>query len=402
MTVKITIDCMGGDFGPSVTVPAAVDFIRQQDGVELILVGLEVPIRAQLAKCKALDLPGLSVVAASEVVASDDPVEVALRRKKDSSMRVALNLIKEGRAQACVSAGNTGALMAVSRYVLKTLAGIERPALATVMPNINGFTTVLDLGANVDCEPQHLLQFAEMGHALVAAVEGKERPTIGLLNIGEEVIKGNDVIKRAGELLRASTLNFYGNVEGNDIYKGTTDVVVCDGFVGNVALKTSEGLAQMLSRIIKEEFGRSIFTKLLAVIAWPVLSQVRKRVDPRRYSGAALLGLRGIVIKSHGAADAYAFGWAIKRGYDAVRNGVQQRLERALEENIDPLGVRAGGAVAAGASASATAASATPVTSAESGSGTDVDLPPNAAAAAQSVSAPAQPAVANATLSAKA
>lgn len=393
---------MGGDFGPSVTVPAAVDFIRQQDGVELILVGLEVPIRAQLAKCKALDLPGLSVVAASEVVASDDPVEVALRRKKDSSMRVALNLIKEGRAQACVSAGNTGALMAVSRYVLKTLAGIERPALATVMPNINGFTTVLDLGANVDCEPQHLLQFAEMGHALVAAVEGKERPTIGLLNIGEEVIKGNDVIKRAGELLRASTLNFYGNVEGNDIYKGTTDVVVCDGFVGNVALKTSEGLAQMLSRIIKEEFGRSIFTKLLAVIAWPVLSQVRKRVDPRRYSGAALLGLRGIVIKSHGAADAYAFGWAIKRGYDAVRNGVQQRLERALEENIDPLGVRAGGAVAAGASASATAASATPVTSAESGSGTDVDLPPNAAAAAQSVSAPAQPAVANATLSAKA
>jgi len=391
MTVKITIDCMGGDFGPSVTVPAAVDFIRQQDGVELILVGLEAPIRAQLAKCKALDLPGLSVVAASEVVASDDPVEVALRRKKDSSMRVALNLIKEGRAQACVSAGNTGALMAVSRYVLKTLSGIERPALATVMPNINGFTTVLDLGANVDCEPQHLLQFAEMGHALVAAVEGKERPTIGLLDIGEEVIKGNDVIKRAGELLRASTLNFYGNVEGNDIYKGTTDVVVCDGFVGNVALKTSEGLAQMLSRIIKEEFGRSIFTKLLAVIAWPVLSQVRKRVDPRRYSGAALLGLRGIVIKSHGAADAYAFGWAIKRGYDAVRNGVQQRLERALEENTDPLGVRA-----AGASVPMAAAAVGPV------SGSDAEVPPNAAVATPSPLATAQPAVANATLSAKA
>ena len=338
MTVKITIDCMGGDHGPSVTVPAAVDFIRNQEDVELILVGLEAPIRAQLAKCKALDLERLSVVAATEIVAMDDSVEVALRRKKDSSMRVALNLVKEGRAQACVSAGNTGALMAVSRYVLKTLAGIERPALATVMPNEKGYTTVLDLGANVDCEPQHLLQFAEMGHALVSAVEGKERPTIGLLNIGEEVIKGNDVIKRAGELLRASTLNFYGNVEGNDIFKGTTDVVVCDGFVGNVALKSSEGVAQMLSKIIKEEFGRSAFTKLIAVLAWPVLSRLRSRVDHRRYSGAALLGLRGIVIKSHGSADAYAFGWAIKRGYDAVKNGVQERLARALEENTDALG----------------------------------------------------------------
>jgi len=338
MTVKITIDCMGGDHGPSVTVPAAVSFLREHDDVELILVGLEAPIQAQLAKCQALQMPRLSVVVATEIVLSDDSVEVALRRKRNSSMRVALNLIKEGRAQACVSAGNTGALMAVSRYVLKTLTGIERPALATVMPNVKGFTTVLDLGANVDCEPQHLLQFAEMGHALVAATEGKERPTIGLLNIGEEVIKGNDVIKRAGELLRASTLNFYGNVEGNDIFKGTTDVVVCDGFVGNVALKASEGLAQMLSTIIKEEFSRSVFTKVLAVVAWPVLSRVRRRVDHRRYSGAALLGLRGIVIKSHGSADAYAFGWALKRGYDAVKNGVQERLEKALEENTDPLG----------------------------------------------------------------
>jgi len=341
MTVKITIDCMGGDFGPSVTVPAAVEFARDHDDVELILVGQEAAVQAQLAKCKAVGAPRLRVVNATEVVSSDDPVEVALRRKKDSSMRVALNLVKEGQAQACVSAGNTGALMAVSRYVLKTLAGIERPALATLMPNEKGFTTVLDLGANVDCEPQHLLQFAEMGHALVSATENKDRPTVGLLNIGEEVIKGNDVIKRAGELLRASTLNFYGNVEGNDIFKGTTDIVVCDGFVGNVALKTSEGLAQMLSRIIKEEFSRSIFTKLLALLAWPVLSQVRKRVDHRRYSGAALLGLRGIVIKSHGSADAYAFGWALKRGYDAVKNGVQSRLEKALEENVDPLGLQA-------------------------------------------------------------
>jgi glycerol-3-phosphate acyltransferase PlsX len=319
------------------TVPAAVSFVRSHPDAELILVGLEDPIRAQLKKCHALNLPALSVVAATEVVAMDDSVEVALRKKKDSSMRVALNLVKEGRAQACISAGNTGALMAVSRYVLKTLTGIERPAIAFAMPNQRGYTTMLDLGANVDCEPQHLLQFAEMGHALVSAIEGKERPTIGLLNIGEEVIKGNETIKRAGELLRASTLNFHGNVEGNDIYKGTTDVIVCDGFVGNVALKTSEGLAQMLSGIIKEEFGRSLLTKLMAVLALPVLTRFRRRVDYRQYNGAALLGLRNLVIKSHGSADAYAFEWAIKRGYDAVKNGVLERLTRSLEENADPL-----------------------------------------------------------------
>jgi len=246
MTVKLTIDCMGGDHGPSVTVPAAVKFVRAHPDAHLMLVGIESAIRAQLKKLKALDDPALSIVPATEVVAMDDPVEVALRKKKDSSMRVALNHVKDGEAQACISAGNTGALMAVSRYVLKTLPGIERPAIAFSLPNPTGYTMMLDLGANVDCEPQHLLQFAEMGHALVAALEGKDRPTIGLLNIGEEVIKGNETIKRAGELLRASTLNFRGNVEGNDIYKGTVDVIVCDGFVGNVALKTSEGLAQML------------------------------------------------------------------------------------------------------------------------------------------------------------
>lgn len=333
MTVQITIDCMGGDHGPSVTVPAAINFIRRHDDAELILVGVEGTITSLLSRLKAGDQPRIRVVGASEVVTMDDSIEVALRRKKDSSMRVALNLVKEGQASACVCAGNTGALVAVSRYVLKTLPGIERPALATVMPNEHGFTTMLDLGANVDCEPQHLLQFAEMGHALVSAIEGKERPTIGLLNIGEEVLKGNEVIRRAGELLRASTLNFYGNVEGNDIYKGTTDIVVCDGFVGNVALKTSEGLAQMLVKMIKEEFGRSWASKLAALLAWPVLSRLKKRVDHRRYSGAALLGLRGLVIKSHGSADAYAFEYAIQRGYDAVKNGVQQRLAQALEDN---------------------------------------------------------------------
>ncbi|WP_114810267.1 phosphate acyltransferase PlsX [Paraburkholderia kururiensis] len=337
MTVKLTIDCMGGDHGPSVTVPAAVHFVRAHPDAHLMLVGVETAIRAQLKKLKALDDPALSVVAATEVVAMDDPVEVALRKKKDSSMRVALNRVKDGEAQACISAGNTGALMAVSRYVLKTLPGIERPAIAFAMPNPHGYTTMLDLGANVDCGPQHLLQFAEMGHALVSALEGKERPSIALLNIGEEVIKGNETIKRAGELLRASTLNFRGNVEGNDIYKGTVDVIVCDGFVGNVALKTSEGLAQILADIIKEEFGRSWLTKLMALAALPVLSRFKKRVDYRQYNGAALLGLRSLVIKSHGSADAYAFEWAIKRGYDAVKNGVVERLARAMEENAAPL-----------------------------------------------------------------
>src|ERR1700712_4176068 len=333
MTVKITIDCMGGDHGPSVTVPAAVSFVRSHPDAHLLLVGIESAIRAQLKKCKAVDETRLTVVPATEVVEMDDSVEVALRRKKDSSMRVALNLVKEGQAQTCISAGNTGALMAVSRYVLKTLPGIERPAIAFAMPSQKGFTTVLDLGANVDCEPQHLLQFAEMGHALVAAIGNKERPTIGLLNIGEEVIKGNETIKRAGELLRASTLNFYGNVEGNDIYKGTTDVVVCDGFVGNVALKTSEGLAQMLTGMIREEFSRTFASKLMAIVALPVLKRFKRRVDPAQYNGAALLGLRGLVIKSHGSAEAYGFEWAIKRGYDAVKNGVLDRLVRAMEEN---------------------------------------------------------------------
>lgn len=334
MTVRMTIDCMGGDHGPAVTVPAAVKFVTRTDDVELVLVGQEAPIRAHLARLRAQSHPRVSVAHASEVVAMDDSVEVALRKKKDSSMRVALNLIKDGHAQACVSAGNTGALMAVSRYVLKTLPGIERPAIATLLPNrTGGYTTMLDLGANVDCEPTHLLQFAEMGHALVSAVGGKERPSIGLLNIGEEVIKGNDVIKRAGELLRASTLNFYGNVEGNDIFKGTTDIVVCDGFVGNVALKTSEGVAQMLVDIIREEFGRSPLTKLMALVASPVLRRFKQRVDHRQYNGAALLGLRNLVIKSHGSADAYGFEWAIKRGYDAVRNGVQEHLAHAMEAN---------------------------------------------------------------------
>ncbi|WP_043347896.1 phosphate acyltransferase PlsX [Cupriavidus basilensis] len=331
MTIKLAIDCMGGDHGVCVTVPAAISFLSSHSDAEVVLVGLRDSIEPQLRKLHALDHPRVRIVTASEVITMDDPVEVALRRKKDSSMRVAVTQVKEGLAGACISAGNTGALMAVSRYVLKTLEGIERPAIATTIPNEQGWgTTVLDLGANADCEPEHLLQFARMAEAMVAVVDHKERPSVGLLNIGEEVIKGNDVVKRAGELLRASELNFYGNVEGNDIFKGTTDIVVCDGFVGNVALKSSEGLAKMIANMIKEEFTRSWFTKLLAVLALPVLKRLSRRLDPARYNGASLLGLRGLVVKSHGSADAHAFEWAIKRGYDAARNGVIERTIQAF------------------------------------------------------------------------
>ncbi|MBX3612075.1 MAG: phosphate acyltransferase PlsX [Burkholderiaceae bacterium] len=331
MTVRIAIDCMGGDHGLSVTVPAALDFLKQVDDARLLLVGQKDAIDQALAKSRTVDSTRIEVRHASEVVAMDDPPATALRSKRDSSMRVAIELVKSGDADACVSAGNTGALMAISRFVLKMQPGIDRPAIATQLPNqTGGTTTMLDLGANVDCEPRHLLQFAVMGAALVTALEGKERPTVGLLNIGEEVIKGNDTVKQAGELLRESTLDFRGNVEGNDIYEGTTDVVVCDGFVGNIALKTSEGLARMLGGFIREEYKRHVFTRLMALLSLPVLMRFRKRLDHRRYNGASLVGLRGVVIKSHGSADAYAFEFALRRAYDAVRNGLVQRIEQAL------------------------------------------------------------------------
>ncbi len=337
MTVRIAIDCMGGDHGLPVTVPAALHFLKQVPDVRLLLVGQRESIEQALAKSPAVDPARVEVRHASEVIAMDDSPAVALRSKRDSSMRVAIELVRNAEADACVSAGNTGALMAISRFVLKMQPGIDRPAIATQLPNRSGgTTTMLDLGANVDCEAQHLLQFAAMGSALVSVLEGKERPTVGLLNIGEESIKGNETVKQAAELLRASTLNFHGNVEGNDIYDGTTDVVVCDGFVGNVALKTSEGLARMLGDFIREEYKRHVFTRLMALLSFPVLMRFRKRLDHRRYNGASLVGLRGVVIKSHGSADAYAFEFALRRAYDAVRNGLVQRIEQALTRIQSP------------------------------------------------------------------
>lgn len=333
---------MGGDFGLPVTIPAAIDFVGKYPDVELLLVGVPGDIEKALSSAAPALRARLSVVAASEVVTMADSVEVALRRKKDSSMRLAVQQVKDGHAHACISAGNTGAWMAISRYVLKTLEGIDRPAIATSIPNQTGrATTVLDLGANVDCTAEHLLQFAIMGAALSQAIDHRERPSIGLLNIGEEVIKGNEVVKEAAELLRASQLNFFGNVEGNDIFKGTVDVVVCDGFVGNVVLKSVEGLAKMLSNIIREEFKRSIISLLAALVAKPVLNRLRDRVDNRRYNGAALLGLRGVVFKSHGSADAYAFGFALERAREAVASNLLERTASAVAQMTAGMQARA-------------------------------------------------------------
>jgi glycerol-3-phosphate acyltransferase PlsX len=319
---------MGGDHGPRVTLVACRRFLDTHPDAKLLLVGLPDAL-------SSFSHPRAQVVAASEVVAMDDPIEVALRRKKDSSMRVAIEQVKSGAAQAVVSAGNTGALMAIARYLLKTIDGIDRPAIAGRMPDFKGGgTTMLDLGANVDCTPQHLLQFAVMGSALVSVLDGIESPTVGLLNIGEEDIKGNEVIKKTGELLRTAAnsgdLNFVGNVEGNDIYQGTVNLIVCDGFVGNVALKASEGLAHKISETLKNSFTHNIFTKITGIFAYPVLSDFKDRVDHRRYNGAALLGLNGIVFKSHGSADDVAFGTALNRAYDAAHHNLLERVRSRI------------------------------------------------------------------------
>lgn len=331
--ICLSVDCMGGDEGPKAIIPACKKFLSTHPGAELLLVGLEdvvVPAAAGLERVRA--------VVASEVVTMDDSVEVAMRKKKDSSLRVAVSQVRQEApdmppaAQACVSAGNTGALMAVARYVLKTLPGIDRPAIATALPNSKGqFTVMLDLGANVDCRPEHLLQFALMGSALASALYGYENPSVGLLNIGEEAIKGSETVKHAGELLKQCAqqggINFFGNVEGNDIFKGTSDVVVCDGFVGNVALKTLEGLASMLGQMLKQHFTQNFLTRLCMLAASPVLLPFKKKMDPRSYNGASLLGLKGLVFKSHGSADAFSFEQALNRAYHAVQNDLLGRVQ---------------------------------------------------------------------------
>jgi glycerol-3-phosphate acyltransferase PlsX len=334
--ISIALDAMGGDAGLQMVVPAAIAALDEHPDAGIILVGDETRLAAAVAAAGAGGNSRLTIHHASQKVEMDELASSALRNKKDSSMRVALNLVKNGAADACVSAGNTGALMATSRFVLKMLPGIDRPAICTSLPSMTGHTWMLDLGANVDCDAEHLFQFALMGSVLAGAVDGNQEPRVGLLNIGEEEIKGNEQVKEAAQLLMDSIPNYAGYAEGDDIYKGKFDVIVCDGFVGNVSLKTSEGVAKMIAGFIRQEFSRNILTKIAAVFAMPVLNAFKKRIDPRRYNGASLLGLRGIVIKSHGSADALAFANAIKVAILEVRENVPERITsqlRAYEED---------------------------------------------------------------------
>jgi glycerol-3-phosphate acyltransferase PlsX len=330
--VTLAIDAMGGDHGTTVTIPAAVEYLKQFPGDTIILVGIPDAIEIELSSIGVKPSVHLRIHAASEVVAMDEQPQSALRGKKDSSMRVSINLVKNGEALACVSAGNTGALMATARYVLKTLPGTDRPAIASYLPTKKGQVCMLDLGANTDCTAEHLLQFALMGSTLVTALEHKPNPTVGLLNIGSEDIKGNEVVKQAAQLLRDSDLNFYGNIEGNDIFNGVTDLVVCDGFVGNVALKTAEGVAKMMGGFLREGFGQNLYTKLAALVSLPVLKKFKHRLDHRRYNGASFLGLKGIVVKSHGSADIFAFRCAIEKAAEEARGGMLSHISEHVEK----------------------------------------------------------------------
>jgi phosphate acyltransferase len=327
LALRIALDAMGGDFGIEVVVPAALEALSRHADLELILVGDEAQLKPRVGTH-----PRLFIRHASQQVEMNESPSKALRFKKDSSMRVAINLVKEGDAQACVSAGNTGALMATAKFVLKTLPCIDRPAICTTLPTMIGHTHVLDLGANVDSSAEHLMQFAVMGSVLSTAADNNPYPKVGLLNIGEEEMKGNEQVKDAARLLSQTSVNYIGFVEGDDIYKGKADVVVCDGFVGNIALKTSEGVAKMITQFLKEEFSKNWLTKAAALIAMPVMKNLRKRIDPRRYNGASLLGLQGIVIKSHGGADSFAFRHAIEEAIIEVQKNVPSRISDQLTQ----------------------------------------------------------------------
>ncbi|MDM8547503.1 phosphate acyltransferase PlsX [Candidatus Venteria ishoeyi] len=331
MDATIALDAMGGDHGPQVVVPAALRMLKKHPELKLILVGDSAQIASFIGNQDAPVQQRLSVHHASQVVAMNESPAKALRLKKDSSMRVAINLVKSGDAQACVSAGNTGALMATARFVLKTLPHIDRPAICTALPTKTGHTHMLDLGANVDSTAEHLLQFSVMGSVLTEAVDNLPNPRVGLLNIGEEDMKGNEQVKKAALLLEEAAINYIGFVEGDDIFKGTVDVIVCDGFVGNVALKTSEGVAQMITHYVKQAFKRNLLTKIAALFALPVIKTLRRQIDPRRYNGASLLGLQGIVIKSHGGADELAFTYAISEAIREVEKSVPTQISHQLD-----------------------------------------------------------------------
>ncbi|MGH8281211.1 MAG: phosphate acyltransferase PlsX [Gammaproteobacteria bacterium] len=334
-TVTIALDAMGGDHGPSVVVPAAVDMLSRHAFLRVILVGDSEILNPMADRHRAVYGERLRVQHASQVVLMDELPSQALRGKKDSSMRVAINLVKVGSADACVSAGNTGALMATARFVLKTVPGIDRPAICALIPSHGGHTHMLDLGANADCTPEQLFQFGVMGSALASAVYNIKSPRVGLLNIGEEEIKGIEKVREAAKLLSASHLNYIGFVEGDDIFSKDVDVVVADGFVGNVSLKTIEGLAKLISQLIRQAFRRTAFTRLLALAALPVLHSLKRQLDPRHYNGASLLGLRGVTVKSHGGSDRVAFASAIRVAILEVQNQVPQRIGKLLESQLN-------------------------------------------------------------------
>ena len=331
---RIAIDTMSGDNGLEAVVPAAITFLKEHNDTILTLVGDEALLKAELEQHKQATNGRLIIQHASQVVTMDEAPAQALRGKKDSSMRVAINLVKSGDADAAVSAGNTGALMATGRFVLRMLPGIDRPAICTAIPASNGHTYMLDLGANIDSTSEHLYQFAVMGSELARAIDANENPRVGLLNIGSEDIKGNEQVKAAHEALKNGDFNYIGFVEGDDIFHGDVDVIVCDGFVGNVALKTTEGLAKMLSHELKAGYMKSIFTKIVALISYPVLKAFRNRFDHRRYNGASFLGLKGIVIKSHGGADSVAFANAIGIARKAVMEKVPDRIDKHLQKYL--------------------------------------------------------------------
>lgn len=336
MSLIISIDAMGGDHGPDSTIPASLDCLRNNPELKLILVGDE-QVLAPLLKQALIDFAGrLSIQHASQCVAMDESPSKALRNKKDSSMRVAINLVRDGQADACVSAGNTGALMATARFVLKMIPGIDRPAIISSMPSIYGHTHVLDLGANVDSPAESLFQFAVMGAEVVKAVENISDPTVGLLNIGEEETKGNEQVKAAAKLLENSDLNYIGYVEGNSLNAGDekVDLIVCDGFVGNVALKSIEGAAKMITLVLKEAFSNNLMAKVAALISYPVLKAIKNRIDPRLHNGASFLGLKGLVIKSHGGADALAFQTAIHLAEVEVEKNVIQKISEQVEQAL--------------------------------------------------------------------
>jgi glycerol-3-phosphate acyltransferase PlsX len=337
MTIKVSIDASGGDYGIPVTIEAGINALNKYEDLQIHFVGNSLSIENELKKHRKSNLlkNRIDIAHATEVINMDESPSNALRRKKDSSMRIAINLVKDGITDACVSAGNTGALMAIARFVLKTIDGVDRPAIMSSVPTITGHNHILDLGANIDSKPETLLQFAIMGSIAVQHTENIQKPSIGLLNVGVEDMKGHEKIQATADLLKDSSLNYQGFVEGDDIYKGVVDVIVCDGFEGNIALKASEGVANMVSHFIKESFNKNLLTKIVALFAKPVLKNFKAKVDPGKHNGASLLGLKGVVVKSHGNADADSFLQAIKEAYLEAHAKITEKISEQLTQELE-------------------------------------------------------------------